>query len=79
MAPSRNSHHGSGCRCCDAGTIQGATNTPVASKAIEIETLTVADHVSNGQQVRAVDLPVFEQFGVADRPALRAVISLPDP
>lgn len=54
----------------EAGTIQGATNTPLTSKAIEIRTLTVAGHVITGQKARAVDLPVFEQFGVADRPAL---------
>jgi predicted aspartyl protease len=54
----------------EAGAIQGATNTPVRSKAIEIRTLAVAGHVVSGLKARAVDLPVFEQFGVADRPAL---------
>lgn len=54
----------------DAGVIHGATNTPVQSKSIELREFVVAGHTLRGLQARAVDLPVFEQFGVADRPAL---------
>jgi predicted aspartyl protease len=54
----------------DAGAIQGATNTALQSKSIEIRALEVPGQTIESLKARAIDLPVFAQFGVADGPAL---------
>jgi len=54
----------------DDGVIQGATNNPVAAKRGDVGVIELGDIRKEGQSLRIVDLPVFEAFGVADRPAM---------
>jgi predicted aspartyl protease len=50
--------------------IQGATNNAVASRRGPIGTVELGGIRRDGVSARIVDLPVFEAFGVADRPAM---------
>lgn len=52
------------------GIIQGATNSPVAVARADIGTIDLGGIRRTGASLRIVDLPVFEAFGVADRPAM---------
>jgi predicted aspartyl protease len=52
------------------GIIQGATNSPVAVARADIGTIDLGGIRRTGVSLRIVDLPVFEAFGVADRPAM---------
>jgi predicted aspartyl protease len=54
----------------DAGVIQGATNSAVSSKTIVLDRFVVAGRSLSQFTARAVDLPVFAEFGVADQAAL---------
>ncbi|MBC2777249.1 retroviral-like aspartic protease family protein [Parasphingopyxis marina] len=55
----------------DAGeTIQGATNMPVESLEARIADVRFGDVTLAEAPVLVADLPVFEAFGVADRPAI---------
>lgn len=57
-------------RLVDDTPIQGATNRPVASKRGNVGTIDFGAFRQQNASVRIVDLPVFEAFGVADRPAM---------
>jgi predicted aspartyl protease len=50
--------------------IFGATNSALAATAVVLREFVVAGHTMVDFEARAVDLPVFAEFGVADRPAL---------
>ena len=54
----------------DDGAIQGATNSAVTAKRGRIGTVDLGGIRRTGVSARVVDLPVFEAFGVADRPAM---------
>lgn len=51
-------------------TIQGATNTAIETGATRIVDVHLGDRVLADAPVLVADLPVFEAFGVADRPAI---------
>lgn len=50
--------------------ILGATNSPVLAKPVVLGRFEVAGHTLLEFNARAVDLPVFDEFGLADEPAL---------
>jgi predicted aspartyl protease len=54
----------------DDGAIQGATNNAVAAKRGIVGTVELGGIRRTSVSARVVDLPVFEAFGVADRPAM---------
>lgn len=54
----------------DDSAIQGATNKAVVSKRGTIGTIDLGGIRRTNTDLRIVDLPVFEAFGVADRPAM---------
>ena len=51
-------------------TIQGATNSAVETGATRISDVHLGDRILTNAPVLVADLPVFEAFGVADRPAI---------
>ena len=51
-------------------TIQGATNKPVETGSARIADVHLGDRRLKDVPVLVADLPVFEAFGVADRPAI---------
>jgi predicted aspartyl protease len=51
-------------------TIQGATNSAVETGATRIGDVHLGDRILTDAPVLVADLPVFEAFGVADRPAI---------
>lgn len=51
-------------------TIQGATNTAIETGATRISDVRLGDRCLAEAPVLVADLPVFEAFGVADRPAI---------
>lgn len=51
-------------------TIQGATNKAIESGAASVANVHLGRHVLASVPVLVADLPVFEAFGVADRPAI---------
>jgi predicted aspartyl protease len=51
-------------------TIQGATNTAIETGATRVADVHLGDRVLADAPVLVADLPVFEAFGVADRPAI---------
>ncbi|MCF2515456.1 aspartyl protease family protein [Sphingomonas sp. G124] len=51
-------------------TIQGATNTAIETGATRVADVHLGDRVLTDAPVLVADLPVFEAFGVADRPAI---------
>jgi predicted aspartyl protease len=51
-------------------TIQGATNKAVETGATRVADVHLGDRVLADAPVLVADLPVFEAFGVADRPAI---------
>jgi predicted aspartyl protease len=51
-------------------TIQGATNEPVDTRAARLADVALGDRRLAEAPVLIADLPVFEAFGVADRPAI---------
>lgn len=51
-------------------TIQGATNTAVETGATRVSNVRLGDRVLADASVLVADLPVFEAFGVADKPAI---------
>jgi predicted aspartyl protease len=51
-------------------TIQGATNKPIESGATRVADVHLGDRRLADAPVLVADLPVFEAFGVADRPAI---------
>jgi predicted aspartyl protease len=51
-------------------TIQGATNTAIETGATRIADVHLGNRVLADAPVLVADLPVFEAFGVADRPAI---------
>jgi predicted aspartyl protease len=54
----------------DDGAIQGATNNAVAAKRGIVGTVELGGIRRKAVSARVVDLPVFQAFGVADRPAM---------
>jgi predicted aspartyl protease len=54
----------------EGDTIQGATNTPIESGSTRIRDVQLGSRVLDEAPVLVADLPVFEAFGVADRPAV---------
>jgi predicted aspartyl protease len=51
-------------------TIQGATNKPIETGATRVADVHLGDRRLADAPVLVADLPVFEAFGVADRPAI---------
>jgi predicted aspartyl protease len=51
-------------------TIQGATNTAIETGATKVSNVRMGDRTLATAPVLVADLPVFEAFGVADRPAV---------
>jgi hypothetical protein len=51
-------------------TIQGATNTAIETGATTVSNVRLGDRALATAPVLVADLPVFEAFGVADRPAV---------
>lgn len=51
-------------------TIQGATNTAIETGATAVSNVRLGDRILIEAPVLVADLPVFEAFGVADRPAI---------
>jgi predicted aspartyl protease len=51
-------------------TIQGATNKAIETGATRIADVDLGDRVLADAPVLVADLPIFEAFGVADRPAI---------
>lgn len=51
-------------------TIQGATNRPIETGATRVSDVHLGDRRLADAPVLVADLPVFEAFGVADRPAI---------
>ena len=51
-------------------TIQGATNTAIATGATNVSNVRLGERALASAPVLVADLPVFEAFGVADRPAV---------
>jgi predicted aspartyl protease len=54
----------------DDGAIQGATNMPMMSRRGRVGDVWLGDFVRRNVSTRIVDLPVFDAFGVGDRPAM---------
>jgi hypothetical protein len=54
----------------DDGVIQGATNTPMVSRRGSVGDVWLGGFVRRDVSTRIVDLPVFDAFGVGDRPAM---------
>lgn len=54
----------------DGDTIQGATNKPVVTKSTTVPNVRLGDRRLENAPALVADLPVFEAFGVADRPAI---------
>lgn len=54
----------------DAEAIQGATNNPVATKQGVIGTVVIGPFAVRDARALIVDLPVFDYFRIADRPAM---------
>jgi predicted aspartyl protease len=54
----------------DDGTVQGATNTPMVSRRGSIGDVWLGGFVRPNVSTRIIDLPVFDAFGVGDRPAM---------
>ncbi|MET0269485.1 MAG: retroviral-like aspartic protease family protein [Sphingomonas sp.] len=52
------------------GTIYGATNAAVEMASARTRDVTFAGVTLRDRSIRIVDLPVFAQFGLADRPAM---------
>jgi predicted aspartyl protease len=57
-------------RIAKGDTIQGATNTAIETGATRIVDVRLGDRVLADAPVLVADLPVFEAFGVADKPAI---------
>ena len=51
-------------------TIQGATNKAIETGATSVSNVQLGDRALIDAPVLVADLPVFEAFGVADRPAI---------
>lgn len=54
----------------EGDTIQGATNTAIATRGTTVPLARVGNRRLKNVPVIVADLPVFEAFGVADRPAI---------
>ena len=54
----------------DGDTIQGATNKPLDTRSATVPNVQLGDHRLVDAPALVADLPVFEAFGVADRPAI---------
>jgi len=57
-------------RLAKGDTIQGATNTAVETGATKIANVRLGSRVLANAPVLVADLPVFEAFGVANKPAI---------
>jgi len=57
-------------RLSKGDTIQGATNKPIETGSTRIADVRLGDRRLPDAPVLVADLPVFETFGVADRPAI---------
>jgi hypothetical protein len=57
-------------RIAKGDTIQGATNRAIETGATRIADVHLGDRILTDAPVLVADLPVFEAFGVADRPAI---------
>jgi hypothetical protein len=57
-------------KLAEGDTIQGATNTPIESGATRLRDVQLGSRLLAEAPVLVADLPVFETFGVADRPAV---------
>jgi predicted aspartyl protease len=51
-------------------TVQGATNKPIETGATRVKDVRLGERRLADAPVLVADLPVFENFGVADRPAI---------
>jgi hypothetical protein len=57
-------------RLSKGDTIQGATNKPIETGSTRIADVRLGERRLPDAPVLVADLPVFEAFGVADRPAI---------